>query len=88
MQKRIGKAPDNEEELVDLREFIKTSKEVTQIEMLSLQHQVEKNYELLDEFSYIYNIDDIQNCWTLKQYPMIIGEAIADGNTAITTQEE
>ena len=36
MQKRIGKAPDNEEELVDLREFIKTSKEVTQIEMLSL----------------------------------------------------
>jgi len=36
----------------------------------------------------MYNIDDIQNCWTLKQYPMIIGEAIADGNSAIMTQEE
>jgi len=30
MQKRIGKVPDNEEELVELREFIKVSKEQTQ----------------------------------------------------------
>lgn len=36
MQKRISKVPDNEEELVELREFIKTSKEVTQGEMLAL----------------------------------------------------
>lgn len=88
MQKRISKVPENEEELVELREFIKTSKEVTQGEMLALQKEVESHYELLDEFSYHYNIDDIQNCWTLKQYPMIIGEAIADGNSAIMTQEE
>lgn len=59
MQKRISKTPDNEEELVDLREFIKTSKEVTQGEMLALQKEVEQHYELLDEFSYMYNIDDI-----------------------------
>ena len=88
MQKRIGKVPDNEEELVELREFIKRSKDHTQHEMLRLQQEVERHYELLDEFSYMYNIDDIQNCWTLKQYPMIIGEAIADGNSAIMTQEE
>ena len=88
MQKRISKVPDNEEELVDLREFIKRSKEHTQGEMLALQKEVESHYELLDEFSYMYNVDDIQNCWTLKQYPMIIGEAIADGNSAIMTQEE
>jgi len=56
--------------------------------MLELQKEVEKHYELLDEFSYMYNIEDIQNCWTLKQYPMIIGEAIADGNSSIMTQEE
>jgi hypothetical protein len=36
MQKRISKSPENEEELVELREFIKTSKEVTQGEMLAL----------------------------------------------------
>jgi hypothetical protein len=36
MQKRIGKLPEDEEELVDLREFVKTSKEVTQGEMLAL----------------------------------------------------
>ena len=83
MQKRIGKVPDNEEELVELREFIKRSKDHTQHEMLALQQEVERHYELLDEFSYMYNIDDIQNCWTLKQYPMIIGEAIADGNSSI-----
>ena len=88
MQKRISKVPENEEELVDLREFIKRSKEHTQGEMLALQKEVESHYELLDEFSYMYNVDDIQNCWTLKQYPMIIGEAIADGNSAIMTQEE
>ena len=36
----------------------------------------------------MYEQDDIQNCWTLKQFPMIIGEAIADGNSAIGSQEE
>ena len=36
MQRRINKVPENEEELVDLRDFIKTSKEVTQGEMLAL----------------------------------------------------
>ena len=66
MQKRIGKVPDNEEELVELREFIKRSKDHTQHEMQALQQEVERHYELLDEFSYMYNIDDIQNCWTLK----------------------
>ena len=66
MQKRISKVPENEEELVDLREFIKRSKEHTQGEMLALQKEVESHYELLDEFSYMYNVDDIQNCWTLK----------------------
>ena len=88
MQKRIGKSPENEEELVDLREFIERSKNYTQKEMEALQKAVEQHYELLDEFSYHYDINDIQNCWTLKQYPMIIGEAIADGNSSITTQEE
>ena len=88
MQKRIAKVPENEEELVDLREFVKVSKEVTQGEMLALQKEVERHYELLDDFSHFYNVDDIQNCWTLKQYPMIIGEAIADGNAALMTQEE
>jgi len=88
MQKRIGKCPDNEEELVDLREFIKVSKEVTQFEMEALQKEVERHYELLDEFSFIYNVDDIQNCWTLKQYPMIIADAIQDGSANIMTQEE
>lgn len=88
MQKRIGKIPENEEELVALREFIKVSKEKTTDEMLKLQKEVEQHYELLDKFSFTYNVDDIQNCWTLKQYPMIIAEAIADGNASIQTQEE
>jgi len=48
MQKRIGKCPDNEEELVVLREFIKVSKEQTQFEMEQLQKEVERHYELLD----------------------------------------
>ena len=56
--------------------------------MHKLQKQVEEHYELLDEYSYMYNKDDIQNCWTLKQYPMIIGEAIADGNSSIGAQKE
>lgn len=88
MRKRIEKVPDNEEELVELRDFIKQSKEVTTVEMNALQKEVERHYELLDEFSFMYQIDDITECWYLKQYPMTIGEAISDGNSAITTQEE
>jgi uncharacterized protein YfkK (UPF0435 family) len=41
MQKRIGKSPENEEELVDLREFIERSKNFTQKEMEALQKAVE-----------------------------------------------
>ena len=41
MQKRIGKSPENEEELVDLREFIERSKNYTQKEMEALQKAVE-----------------------------------------------
>lgn len=59
MQKRIGKVPENEEELVELRDFIKVSKERTQYEMLELQKEVERHYELLDEFSFMYDINDI-----------------------------
>lgn len=53
--------------------------------MLDLQKEVETHYELLDVFSYHYQIGDIQDCWSLKQYPMIIAEAIADGNSSIMT---
>ena len=56
--------------------------------MQDLQKEVERHYELLDEFSNTYDINDIQNCWTLKQYPMIIGEAISDGNTSIEAQQD
>ena len=66
MRKRIEKVPENEEELVDLRDFIKQSKEVTTIEMNALQKEVERHYELLDEFSFMYQIDDITECWYLK----------------------
>ena len=54
--------------------------------MEALQKEVERHYELLDEFSYMYNVDDIQNCWTLKQYPMIIADAIQDGRSNIESQ--
>ena len=49
---RISKIPENEEELVDLKEFIQVSKDKTQFELLALNKDVEKHYELLDKFSF------------------------------------
>jgi dynein heavy chain len=88
MQKRIGKTPDDEAQLVELRDFIKKSKEHTMFELADLLKEVERHYELMDDYSYMYADEDIQNCLLMKQNPMIIGEVIQDGNANMTTKEE
>jgi hypothetical protein len=59
MQTRIGKTPEDEAQLVELRDFIKRSKEHTLFELHDLLKDVERHYELMDEYSYEYPEDDI-----------------------------
>jgi hypothetical protein len=52
--------PQNEKELVSIREFIKVSRDVTQVALQEQLKEVNKHWELLDEFSYQYKEDDIE----------------------------
>jgi hypothetical protein len=85
---RISTIPSNERELVILKEFIKESKETTSIAMTELLKIVNKHYDLLDDFSYQYKMEDIERCLELKTKPMQIGSVIQDGSADIMSKEE
>jgi len=56
MKHKINTVPVNERELVIIKEFIKVSKEVTQVQLTEMLKDVTKHHELLDEFSFMYEI--------------------------------
>jgi dynein heavy chain, axonemal len=88
MAVRISTVPQNEKELVNIREFIKISKEKTTVELTEDLKNVTKHQELLDEFSYTYKTEDIERTLDLKMKPMQIGSVIQDGNSDILQKEE
>ena len=57
-------------------------------ELAQLLIEVERHYELMDEYSYQYPDKAIEDCMGQKQYPMIISEEISDGQSRIQTKEE
>ena len=88
METTIRKIPADEKELVQIREFIKVSRDVTQIELAELLKQAIQHQELLDEYSFFYKEDDIVQTLSQKMWPMQIGNVIQEGNTEIQQQEE
>lgn len=83
MQERIMTIPQNEKELVSIKEFIKVSRDVTQIALQEQLKEINKHWELLDEFNYQYKEDDIERTFSIKMWPMQIGNVITDGNSDI-----
>lgn len=83
MQERIRTIPTNEKELVSIREFIKVSRDVTQVALQEQLKEVNKHWELLDEFSFEYQQQDIELTLMQKMWPMQIGNVITDGNQDI-----
>lgn len=88
MEKRIMTIPQNEKELKETREFIKVSKEVTQVNLMDLLKEVDRHYELLDDYSYIYKEEDLEFYYEQKKWPMKIGQVISDGQADVIAQEE
>ncbi len=68
MQKRIQMDVKDEMELVDTRTFIKNSPNLERKHMENLD-EVDRHYELLGEFSYIYDAIDTQKYWIQKKWP-------------------
>lgn len=88
MRERIETTPNNEKELVSIREFIKISRDVTQVQLQEQLKSVNKHWELLDEFSFHYKEVDIENTLSQKQWPASIGSVIMEGNSNIQQREE
>jgi hypothetical protein len=83
MQEEITKTPIDEKQLVDLKEFIRISKEDTQPMLKELLESVEQHYRLCDEFFVIYDQEDIENCLQMKKWPTDIEEAIGQSASQI-----
>jgi hypothetical protein len=77
MEDEIGKSPANEKELVDLRAFIKESKEVTCPDMIALHKDVERHYLMLDQYFFEYSTENVEACIGLKTRPTDIELAIS-----------
>jgi hypothetical protein len=83
MEDEIGKSPANEKELVDLRAFIKESKEETCPRMIALHKDVERHYLMLDEYFFEYSTENVEACIGLKTRPTDIEFAIAQSREQI-----
>jgi len=88
MTKRIQTTPENEKELVAIKEFIHKSNTVTQIELMEDLKMVIKHQEMLDWFSFTYQEDDINETLYQKSWPMEIGNVIQEGKSSIADKEE
>jgi hypothetical protein len=76
MAVKISTVPQNEKEMVNIKEFIKVSKEVTTVALTETLKNVNKHHDVLDEFSYTYKMEDIERMLDLKMKPMQIGSVI------------
>ena len=88
MQKRITKPPQNEMELVELTEFIEKSRNETKQALEDLLREVEQHYCLMDEYSFMYQEQDIEFALGMKCWPSQIQETINDGKEGITEKTE
>ena len=69
MSVRIKNPPTNEMELVELTEFIEKSRNETKQAQEDLLREVEGHHCLMDEFSFMYNEDDIVQALSMKCWP-------------------
>ena len=88
IEDRIGQMPQSEKELVDLRAFIKQTKDVTSPELAALLKDVENHYVMLDTFSFFYKEEDIEALMLQKTWPSKIEMAIGLSKEQIEAQEE
>lgn len=85
MRKRIEKTPSNESELVELTEFIEKSKNETKQAQEDLLKIVENHHIMMDDFSFMYQEEDIVHALSMKCWPSQIQETINDGKEKIQT---
>lgn len=86
MNKTITTEPNNERELVAIRDFIKDTP--NKVEQLSQElNEVYRHYCMLDDFSYKYADQDIETFWVQKQWPLEISSSLTDGGYMIQTKE-
>lgn len=77
------KDPVNEQEFVDTKNW--HAKAATEMERLQeIIKDVYKHLLLLDEFSFKYQDQHIEQYWMLKIFPLRVQVALQDGKTTIT----
>ena len=88
MSLKIKNPPANEIELVELTDFIEKSRNETKQQQEDLLREVESHHVIMDEFSFMYQEEDIVNALSMKCWPSQIQEIINDGKEAIGEKTE
>ena len=88
MSVKIKNPPANEMELVELTEFIEKSRNETKQAQEDHLREVEAHHNIMDEFSFMYQEEDIVNALSMKCWPSQIQEIINDGKEAIGEKTE
>lgn len=87
MREKIEHDPTSERELVDTQEFIQRVAKM-QEELQATLKLVEQHFAMLDNFSYRYNEDDIQEFYWMKIWPQQITASLGEGRQRITQRKE
>ena len=69
MSVKIKNPPANEMELVELTEFIEKSRNETKQAQEDHLREVEAHHNIMDEFSFMYQEEDIVNALSMKCWP-------------------
>lgn len=87
MQDKITHDPQDEKDLKFAKEFnaIVMTKVDENVEILKT---VQLHYEMLDEFSYIYNQDELNAFWMMRIWPMKIQDCLKDGKDRVAERNE
>lgn len=86
MCEQIQTVPNNERELVMIREYIKDTP--NKVEKLSVQlNEVYRHLLMLEDFSFKYVDQDIERFWSQKGWPLEVSVHLTDGSYMIQNKE-
>lgn len=71
MQDKITHEPINERELIASKDFIAQAPAMVE-QNTDILKEVNRHYELLEEFSYMYKDADIESYWFMRVWPLKI----------------
>ena len=86
VQTRLKEKPAKIEELVELKEYMKTIPDIVKQQSLKI-NEMNRNYEILDRYRYESSNEDVRSRWTAFGWPQKISELLISTEAAAEVDE-